>query len=214
VTATTAVPMRRTQAERRASSRTKLLEATVDCLAERGYAGTSLPEVVRRAGLSNGALWRHFRSKAELLAAAGLHAEQGLVGAAAVGDLADLRAPERLDRAVEQMLVWSRQPALRAIIELLVASRSDDELRAALAAMDERSAEIFFRVLADLAGPEVAAHPDFRRNVRVLGLSLYGVALTDHLRRRRAVSLLTDELRGVARQLFDLAANSSQLPGS
>src|SRR5581483_10029359 len=61
---------RRTQAQRRAASRARLLDAAVDCLAERGYGGTTLPEIVRRAELSNGALWRHFRSKNELLVAA------------------------------------------------------------------------------------------------------------------------------------------------
>ena len=77
----TATSPRRTQRDRRESSRARLLDATLECLAEAGYAGTSFPAILRRAGLSNGGLWRHFRSKAELLAAAMLHSEKLLKAA-------------------------------------------------------------------------------------------------------------------------------------
>ena len=62
--------VRRTQAERTAETTAKLLDATADCLVERGYAGTSTVEVCRRAGVSRGALVHHFPSKDDLVAAA------------------------------------------------------------------------------------------------------------------------------------------------
>src|SRR3569623_846919 len=105
---------RRTQAERRASSRAKLLDATVLALAECGYAGATLPEIVRRAGLSNGALWRYFRSKAVLMAAAELYAEESLL-AVVSSDSRRPRSPaERVDAAVDRMVEWARQPTLHA----------------------------------------------------------------------------------------------------
>ncbi|HVV76741.1 MAG TPA: helix-turn-helix domain-containing protein [Mycobacteriales bacterium] len=195
---------RRTQAERRASSRAKLLDAAVLALAQRGYAGASLPEVVRRAGLSNGGLWRYFQSKAELMAAAELHAEESLL-AAVVHEPDPAPTPQaRVDAAVDRMLEWARQPALQAIIELILASRSDPEVRAALEATDDRAAAIFFRAMRDLLGDELATHPHFEANVRQLGLVLYGVTLTDHLRPEWASEALAIELRAVTRRLFDL----------
>src|SRR5205823_12845827 len=68
----TAAP-RRAQAERRAETRGRLLDATLECLAELGYAGTTATEVVRRAGLSRGAQVHHFPTKAELVVAAVEH---------------------------------------------------------------------------------------------------------------------------------------------
>ncbi|MBV8062134.1 MAG: TetR family transcriptional regulator, partial [Nevskia sp.] len=51
-TGTAAAPRaRRTQAERSDAMRRRLLAATVDSLAEDGYAGTTLSSVVRRAGV-------------------------------------------------------------------------------------------------------------------------------------------------------------------
>ena len=64
------VPVRRTHAERSATTRTALLDATIECLAELGYSGTTTAEVVRRAGLSRGAQVHHFPTKALLIAAA------------------------------------------------------------------------------------------------------------------------------------------------
>src|SRR5262245_64527906 len=65
--------VRRTQAERSAATRARLLDATVECVSELGYARTTTPEIARRAGLSRGAQLHHFPTKAELVASAVEH---------------------------------------------------------------------------------------------------------------------------------------------
>jgi AcrR family transcriptional regulator len=50
--------------------RSRILEATLDLLAERGYAGTSIAAVAEAAGISVGNLYRYFAGKEELVAAA------------------------------------------------------------------------------------------------------------------------------------------------
>jgi len=179
------------------------VNATLSCLAELGYAGSSLPEIVRRAGLSNGGLWRHFHSKAELMAAASLEAEQRLL-AAAPDRPAPRDAEEAIDGVVDQILDWSQRPEMVAIIELLLASRADPQLHEALSANDERAATLFADEIRRLLGPHLAAHPHFRVNARQLGLTLYGIAVTYHLRPASARMALTAELRDLARRLFDL----------
>ena len=192
-----ALPRRRTQAERRAASRAKLLDATITSLAELGYAGTSLPEVVRRAGLSNGGLWRHFRSKAELMAAASLEAEQLLVESTVESGGGDA-----IDGVVTQLLHWSTQPAMHAIVELLLASRGDAELKEALTELDERASTMFVDVVRRSLGPELAAHPHVRGNIRALGLALYGLTLTHHLRSPAGADDIARDLRRIAHQIF------------
>ena len=54
---------RRTQAERRAESRQRLIDAAIQLLGERGYARTSLVEIGKAAGLSRGLVSHHFGSK-------------------------------------------------------------------------------------------------------------------------------------------------------
>src|SRR5438552_18360907 len=57
-----------TQGERE-DTRGLLLEAAAKLIAERGYRGTSVNDVIARAGLSKGTFYWHFRSKHELLVA-------------------------------------------------------------------------------------------------------------------------------------------------
>ena len=127
--AATVLKMRRTQEERSASTRARLLEATVECLLERGYAGTTTTEIAGRAGLSRGAQLHHFPTKAELVITAveyladRRHAE--FVAAFA-------RLPAGTDRAGAAIdLLWPilSGPTFYAWLELVVAARTDPELR-------------------------------------------------------------------------------------
>jgi AcrR family transcriptional regulator len=60
---------RRTQAERRASTRGALIAAARELFAERGYAGAGREEIVERAGVTRGAMHHHFPSKVDLFQA-------------------------------------------------------------------------------------------------------------------------------------------------
>src|SRR5579863_7746267 len=57
---------RRTQAERRARSRSALLEAAARGLSRYGYGNLVLEEVAREAGYTRGALYHQFKDKEDL----------------------------------------------------------------------------------------------------------------------------------------------------
>lgn len=61
---------RRTQEQRSREMRARLLEATVECLAEEGYKRTTLARVTKRAGTSVGAQQHHFPTKEALVTSA------------------------------------------------------------------------------------------------------------------------------------------------
>src|SRR4051812_4417683 len=69
----TAPPARRRQHERRATTRLALLDAAASCLVDLGYAGTTTTVIVERAGVSQGALFKHFATKQELLTETAQH---------------------------------------------------------------------------------------------------------------------------------------------
>src|SRR5918997_2783844 len=62
-------PGRRSQAERRAATRRALLDAARELFAERGYHGAAAEEIVRRAGVTRGAMYHHFGDKRGLFRA-------------------------------------------------------------------------------------------------------------------------------------------------
>ncbi len=84
---------RRTQAERRATTRQALVAAAREAFAARGYHAAAVEEIAQRAGVTRGALYHHFAAgKADLLRAVveEIEAEiDGLVAAAAEATLRD-----------------------------------------------------------------------------------------------------------------------------
>jgi AcrR family transcriptional regulator/ferredoxin len=109
-----------------AETRQRLLRAAADVFAERGYDGTRVADIAAAAGVSNGALYAHFASKAELLVDALRTHGRRL--------LADVFAADP-DRSITDLLLvigrWlprRRSAPGYLIVEALVAARRDEEV--------------------------------------------------------------------------------------
>src|SRR3954462_6279522 len=152
----TASERRRTQPERRQATRNALLEATIQCLVEQGYAGTTTRAVSERAGVSPGALQHHFTSKDELVAEA-----VGYLAGELTAQLIERGIPSVTSRRelTEQLVDYLWQtlngPLMAAVTELAVAGRTDPLLRERLAAV-QRQALGGVPVAARLLFPEQA----------------------------------------------------------
>lgn len=123
---------RRSQEDRAASTQRALLRATIDCLVEYGYAGTTTRLVADRAGVSRGAQTHHYPTKRDLVVAAieQLFDDQARGFADAFEQVS---AEERtLERAIDALWEIATGPVYAAVLELVVAARTDDELRAVL----------------------------------------------------------------------------------
>jgi len=111
-------------------TRKAICDATVSCLVEYGYGETTLARVVEKAGLSNGALLHHFPSKEHLMTAAAEY----LFGRTL--NRPRRRLPENAGDAdviaADLLTNWSyyiNTPQYRALLEILIASRTDKNLR-------------------------------------------------------------------------------------
>ncbi len=170
--------------------RARLLDATVECLVERGFAGTSTTLVSQRAGVSRGAQLHHFPSKSALVLAAVEHLT-AVRGAELARAAAALPSGARRTRAVLQMLGdHFASPVFVAALELWVAARTDETLRAAVAPLEQRLGREAHRLVVDVLGAD-EARPGVRELVQatldlVRGLGL-ATTLTDDARRRGRV---------------------------
>jgi len=109
-----------------ADTRDRLLRAAADVFATRGYEGTRVADIARSARVSNGALYSHFSSKAELLV--------GSLRAHGRRRLAELFSTDP-DRSITDLLLvigrWlprRRDPRGYLVVEGLVAARRDDDV--------------------------------------------------------------------------------------
>ena len=169
---------RRTQAERRAATRSRVLDATIDCLVTRGYANTSTRHIAARAGVTLGALQHHFSGKVDLMAAAvttlgDRMSDEFMTEAQLVGDYS-----ERIGQLLERVWQAHRGPLFTAALELWVAARTDAALRAA---MNEVANGQAVRVAEGIVGafPELAATPGFAEAVMIGLATLRGLAMSD-----------------------------------
>ena len=119
------------------TARDRVLDAAVELFAERGYDGTSVAEVVARAGVAKGGFYHHFPSKEALLYEV-------------YGDLIT-----RQLAAMDDILARRDDAAttLRALIDDLVRSTADSASRAL----------VFWRELHRLGGERTAAYRAARR---------------------------------------------------
>lgn len=120
------------------ATRARLLEAAIDSLVKHGYAGTSTVEVCRRAGASRGAHLHHFPTKAELVAAAVEHLVERRLDEFRRRVRATRDDRRRLQTALATMWTIYAGPTLGAWMELVVAARTDAELRRHMAGVDDR----------------------------------------------------------------------------
>ncbi|MFN8192273.1 MAG: TetR/AcrR family transcriptional regulator [Nocardioidaceae bacterium] len=194
MTTTTRVP----QEERTRAMRARLLEATVELLVERGFAGTSTTLVSERAGVSRGAQLHHFPTKNDLVVAAVGHLTQvrGAELAEAARRLPD--GPHRT-RAVLQMLGdHFSSPVFTAALELWVAARTDPTLLAAVAPLEQRVGREVHRVTVELLGAD-ESRPGVRELVQatldlVRGLGLANTITDDAKRRGRILDRWAETL--------------------
>jgi AcrR family transcriptional regulator len=140
--------------------RERLLDATISCLVDYGYAGTTVTRIAERAGVTRGAQVHHYRTKDDLVTAAVTHlagrsAEFGWTQVARLVDVVD-PVGDLLDT------LWDVHsgPTFTATVELWVAARTDPELRQHVATIEPVLLAIL-RDAADRTGTtEVIEDPD------------------------------------------------------
>nr|WP_123392819.1 TetR family transcriptional regulator [Nocardioides aurantiacus] len=169
--------------------RQRLLEATVECLVEHGWSGTSTTLVSQRAGVSRGAQLHHFPTKSDLVLAAVAHLSE-VRGEELRVAAASLPSGARRTRAVLEMFAEHfTSPVFAAALELWVAARTDAELRAAVGPLEQRVGREAHRIALDALGAD-ESHPGVRELVQatldlVRGLGLANTISDDAARRRR-----------------------------
>jgi AcrR family transcriptional regulator len=182
------VPTRTPQQERSRVTQQRLLAATLDCLVERGWSGTTTTLVAAKAGVSRGAQLHHYPTKAALVLAA-------------VGHLAQRRADEiraeaaslpehRVDQVIDLLAAAFTGPLFVAALEVWVAARTDPELRAALVPLEARVGREMHRLTVELLDAD-EARPRVRETVQATLDLLRGLGvanlLSDDSPRRRAI---------------------------
>lgn len=138
--------------QQKRDTRAKLLAAAATCFAEKGYAGCSVADIARQAGVAQGAMYVHFKNKEALFIAmiAGEHAQgtekarqalevspflEGIVGIME-SCIRDVGFPVDHRLWTEILAVTAREPAIREAF-----AASDKAMRAVFAELLRKAAD-------------------------------------------------------------------------
>ena len=152
-------PARRTQAERRATTRAALLDAALECLIEDGYAGLTTRKVADRAGVSQGTQMHYFPTRARFVAEAVRHLAFKLAAELREQDTMHPRTDRRrLELLLDHTWEIHTGPVFQATMELWVAARTDAEIREAMTEVARDVTRMIATGASELF-PELMARP-------------------------------------------------------
>jgi AcrR family transcriptional regulator len=172
------------------ATRSKLLDATVQSLCEAGYAGTTTTTVARRAGVSQGALYKQFGSKQHLMAATTEHLFGGLIQQFRRAFAKGASGADPAKRALEELWKVFLARELYAVMELYIRARTDEDLRGALVPVLERHRANLLKEARTLFPEAARENPRFDAGVDTVLSAMQGAAMT--------AGVMADLSRGLA----------------
>ncbi|MEU5607909.1 helix-turn-helix domain-containing protein [Streptomyces sparsogenes] len=210
--------------DRSRATRQRLLEAAVACLAEHGWARSTVAVVAERAGVSRGAAQHHFPTREDLFTAAVQHVaeersaalrallsherrerreQQDQHGQRGQRGQREPRGPGRVAEVVEALVDLYTGPLFRAALQLWVVASYEEQLGARVAALEARIGRETHRMAVEALGADESV-PGVRESVQgfldmARGLGLANLLTDDRARRDRVVAqwarILDDVLR-------------------
>ncbi|MFF0815765.1 TetR/AcrR family transcriptional regulator [Rhodococcus sp. NPDC003318] len=190
--------MREPQQDRSRLTRQRLLEATIDCLAEQGWAATTVGVVAQRAGVSRGAAQHHFPTREELITAALEYMFDTRMQMARdeAGKLPE--GPGRTAAVVARLVDYYSGTLFKAALQVWTAAASDPALRERILPLEDRFGRTAHRMAVDQLGVD-GSDPAVRALVQATldlarGLGLADVLTDDSRRRAEVVSSWAGQL--------------------
>jgi AcrR family transcriptional regulator len=132
--------------EKARATRAALIKSAGDCFVDEGYGAVSVRDLARRTRLTSGAIYGHFRNKADLLVAAIKERIADEMEAPLDGQVLGL-----VDHLTAQARTYRSRSAMRALlVEGAAAARVDPEVRRRLEATQAAKLEEWRTIYRDL----------------------------------------------------------------
>ncbi|HET8993635.1 MAG TPA: TetR/AcrR family transcriptional regulator [Rhodococcus sp. (in: high G+C Gram-positive bacteria)] len=176
--------------DRSRATRRRLLEATIDTLAESGWSETTVGVVAQRAGVSRGATQHHFPTREDLITAALEFMFDGRMDQIRDENLDLVSGVARTERVVAGIIEQYSGTLFKAALQVWTAAAADPALRERIVPLEERFGRVAHRAAIEQLGAD-DSDPVVHRMVQATldlarGLGLADV-LTDDSRRRAEI---------------------------
>jgi AcrR family transcriptional regulator len=194
--------MARTQQQRREETVARLLEASIATIIEVGYARASAAVITNRAGVSVGALFRHFDTMGDFMAATAYEVLRRQLDSFTKQVAAIPSDRPALEAALTILRDITSSSTNAVLYELMIAARTDEKLNGTLQnVLEQYRTKICDAALA-LPGAETIPPETFPVLVALLtntfdGAALVGAVLPQPEIDQQRIALLSSLLNGV-----------------
>lgn len=193
--------MARTQQQRREETVARLLDASIDTIIEVGYARASAAVIAKRAKVSDGALFRHFATMGDFMAATA-HEVMRRQLELFTKRVAEIPVEESVFAA--SLIVLrdvTGNPTNAVMYELLIAARTDEKLNATLREVLAEYAANIYEIASAMPGadrfaPEVLATLVATLTNAFDGAAIVRAVLPQPELEQRRIALLTTMITG------------------
>jgi AcrR family transcriptional regulator len=169
--------MARTQQQRREETIAGLLDASIDTIIDVGYARASAAVIAKRARVSDGALFRHFPTMGDFMAATAREVMRRQLDSF-TKQVAEIPAGKpALEAALTIMRDLTGNATNTVMYELMVAARTDEKLRSTLQEVLTEYAANIYDVAKALPGADQYQPDTFIALVAIITNTFDGAAI-------------------------------------
>ena len=168
---------KQTHEERSTDMRSRLLEATLECLSKHGYAGTSFSTIALQAGVSRGAIQHHYPEKNYIIAGALEVLSKRLLEDFLPEAVEMPQGPHRIAFVLDRIWLATITGAITAITDIRMAARSDLQLRSMLLPLEHRVRTRQIQLVADACGGVLGSTPGFAQRVEAVLATVRGLGI-------------------------------------
>ncbi|WP_459548334.1 TetR/AcrR family transcriptional regulator [Nocardia sp. X0981] len=176
--------------DRSRATRQRLLEATIDCLAEKGWAAATVAVVAERAGVSRGAAQHHFPTREDLITAALTYMFDTRTDQAVSTEITE-PGLARTEAVVAGLVESYTSPLFKAALQVWTHAAADPALRERIVPLEARFGRGAHHRAVEALGVDdtdpVAHHLVQATLDLARGLGLADVLTDDSVRRKQIV---------------------------
>nr|WP_207918496.1 TetR/AcrR family transcriptional regulator [Saccharopolyspora karakumensis] len=178
--------------DRSRATRQRLLEATIDCLADQGWEATTVTAAAQRAGVSRGAAQHHFPAREDLITAALEHMFDARMAEIRAESTRLPEGPGRTEFVVSRVVDHYTGELFKAALQVWTAAAADPSLRERIVPLEAKFGRTVHQTAIELLGAD-DTDPTTRRLVQATldlarGLGLADVLTDDSARRENIVT--------------------------
>lgn len=193
---------KRTQADRKNEMIHRLKLAVIDTLVDAGYGKATIQKIAESAGVSQGAIFRHFPTREDLIVATAESLSEWMIDEFRQKAKKQTKPEIDVEKLLKNLHDTLNSRFHFAWIELLIAVRTDTSLKPRLKPIFKENLKGNHQLAREIFPEELAQHPSFNQTIDAVVMLIRGQLLDQFIFNKR-------ELKD--RQEFESTAASALL---